>query len=162
PVQWRGVIRTWILFAVGVAPFVLVVALLQNAMYGSPLRSGYGNLSFLFRLEHVWPNLQRYPVWLLQTETPLVLLALAAPWLIRDQFARRRSFWLLAFAVAVFACYIPYEVFDAWWYLRFVLPAYPALLVLTAVGLMALLGRAGTVWQHTGVAVVALLSIFLV
>lgn len=162
PVQWRGVIRTWILFAVGVAPFVLLVALLQNAMYGSPLRSGYGNLSFLFRLEHVWPNLQRYPVWLLHTETPLVLLALAAPWLIRDRFARRRCLWLLAFAGGVFACYIPYEVFDAWWYLRFVLPAYPALLVLTAMGLIVLLGRAGTVWQHTGVAVVALLSIFLV
>jgi hypothetical protein len=145
-----------------VAPFVLVVALLQNAMYGSPLRSGYGNLSFLFRLEHVWPNLQRYPVWLLQTETPLVLLALAAPWLIRDEFARRRSVWLLAFAGAVFACYIPYEVFDAWWYLRFVLPAYPALLVLTASGLMALLGRTGTVWRLAGVPAVALLSIFVV
>jgi hypothetical protein len=40
----------------------------QNAMYGGPLKSGYGDLSFLFRLEHIWPNLQRYPVWLIQTE----------------------------------------------------------------------------------------------
>ena len=162
PVRWPAVTRTWIVFAVGVAPFVLVVALLQNAMYGSPLRSGYGSLAVLFRLEHVWPNLQRYPVWLLETETPIVLIALAAPWLISDRVARRQSVWLLAFAGAVFACYIPYEVFDAWWYLRFVLPAYPALLVLTGSALMALLGRAGAAWQPAGVAVVALLSVFLV
>lgn len=161
PMPARGVVRTWIAFAVGVAPFVVVVALLQNAMYGSPFRSGYGSLGLLFKLEHVWPNLQRYPLWLLQTETPIVLLAFLAPWLMRDPLARRRALWLLAFVGAVFACYIPYDVFDAWWYLRFVLPAYPALLVLTASALMALLARAGETWRWAGVVAVALLSVFL-
>ena len=33
PVQWRGVIRTWMVFAAGVAPFVLVVALLQVVLH---------------------------------------------------------------------------------------------------------------------------------
>jgi len=161
-VQPRAVVRTWIAFAGGVAPFVILVALLQNAMYGSPFRSGYGSLGALFKLEHIWPNLQRYPLWLLQTETPIVLLAFLAPWLMRDPPARRRAFWLLAFAGAVFACYIPYEVFDAWWYLRFVLPAYPALLVLTAAAVMALLARAGEAWRSAGGVAVALLSVFLV
>ncbi len=110
-------IRTWVTFAAGVLPFVILVAMLQDAMYGGPLRSGYGDLAFLFKLEHVWPNLQRYPVWLLQTETPVVLLAFVAPWLTSDALTRRRALWLLAFVLAVFACYIPYEVFDAWWYL---------------------------------------------
>ena len=53
----------------------------------------------------------------------------------------------MAFVSAVFACYIPYEVFDAWWYLRFVLPAYPLLLALTASAIVRLLVRGRWQWQ---------------
>jgi len=143
-VTLRTVLRTWGGFAAGVAPFAMAVGVLQDAMYGGPFKSGYGDLDFLFRLDHVWPNLQRYPVWLVQTETPIVLLALASPFVARD---RRACVWLLAFAAAVFVCYIPYEVFDAWWYLRFLLPAYPPLLVLTAVALTMMIGRLPARWR---------------
>jgi hypothetical protein len=37
----------------------------------------------------------------------------------------------LAFATLVLACYLPYSPFDEWWYLRFLLPAIPVLLLLT-------------------------------
>ncbi len=128
-------------FAVGVLPFVAAIAAIQNAMYGGPLRSGYGDLEALFSFAHVVPNLQRYPVWLLRTETPFVLLALAAPLALAGREARSRAWWMLAFAAAVFACYIPYEVFDTWWYLRFVLPAYPPLYVLSSAAFFAALAR---------------------
>ena len=131
-------------------------------MYGGPLKSGYGDLSFLFRVEHVWPNLQRYPVWLIQTETPIVLLAVAAPWLAHDSLSRRRVLWLLGFIFAVFACYIPYEVFDAWWFLRFVLPAYPALLVLTSSALVWWFYRRGWSWRIVPYAAAAIVAVFLV
>jgi len=161
---WRvpTIARTWIAFAIGLLPSIVIVAMLQDAMYGGPLKSGYGDLILLFRVDHVWPNLQRYPVWLLQTETPIVLLALAAPWLTRDPVARRRIFWLLTFAAAVFACYIPYEVFDAWWFLRFVLPGYPALLVLTSAALVWLLQRMGSRWQVASYVVAAVVAVVLV
>jgi hypothetical protein len=162
PLRWRSVVRAWGALAAGVVPFVILVGLLQNEMYGSPLKSGYGDLRLLFKVEHVWPNLQRYSSLLLQTETPVVLLALATPWLMRDPLSRRRAIWLLAFAGAVFACYIPYEVFDAWWYLRFVLPAYPALLVLTAAALTVLLSRTGALWHPVGFAAVQVLTVVLV
>lgn len=161
PIGWRRVVKDWVAFGIGVLPSVAVVALLQNEMYGGPLKSGYGNLGFLFRLDHVWPNLQRYPAWLLQTETPIVLLALATPWLAHDPLTRRRVIWLLAFVAAVFACYIPYEVFDAWWYLRFVLPAYPALLALTASAVVWLLARRRWPWRAAGSAVAALVVMLL-
>ena len=109
PLEARAGPKTWIAFGIGVLPSVLTVAMLQNTMYGGPLKSGYGDLSFLFRLEHVWPNLQRYPMWLLQTETPVIVLAAAAPWLATGSLGRRRVLWLAAFVVAVFACYIPYK-----------------------------------------------------
>jgi len=162
PVAWRLIARDWVVFGLGVLPSVIVVALLQDEMYGGPLKSGYGNLGFLFRLDHVWPNLQRYPVWLLQTETPIVLLALATPWLAHDSLTRRRAIWLLTFVGAVFACYIPYEVFDAWWYLRFVLPAYPAMLALTGSAVVWLLARRPWPWQAAGFAIAALVVILLV
>ena len=155
----RAALRTWLGFAAGIAPFAVAVGALQNTMYGGPFKSGYGDLDFLFRLDHVWPNLQRYPVWLLRTETPIVLLAFAAPFVARD---RRLSAWLLGIVAAVFACYIPYEVFDAWWYLRFLLPAYPALLVLTAAALTAIIARIPRRWHVVQAAIVAAAAFFMV
>lgn len=162
PLRWRDVLRTWTAFGAGVLPFALIVAALQNAMYGGPLKSGYGDLGFLFRIDHVWPNLRRYPAWLIQTETPVVLCALASPWLVSSRVRRRQRLWLLGFVAAVFACYIPYQVFDAWWYLRFLLPVYPALLALTAAAIASFLSRLSAPRRALGFAVVGLLLIFLV
>ena len=55
--------------------------------------------------------------------------------------ARRTVAWaLLAFAAGVLAAYLPYVPFADWWYTRFVLPALPALIILT----MTLLERAAS------------------
>jgi hypothetical protein len=118
-------------FGLAALPGVLVVLAVQHAMHGSPFRSGYGDLSALFAAAHVLPNLVRYPQWVLEAHTPFVLLALAAPIVLAGP-ARRQAWWLLAFAAATLACYLPYVVFDAWWYQRFLLPAVAPLLALTA------------------------------
>ena len=136
----RSWLRSTIVFGLGVLPFVLAIMALQNAMYGSPLKSGYGDLGSLFGAGHVVPNLQRYPLWLLRTETPFVLLALAGPWAL-SRSNRRLGWWLLAFAAVTFACYIPYAIFDDWWYLRFVLPAFPSLLILSSAAFVSAVGR---------------------
>jgi hypothetical protein len=125
------VIRALAVFSAAVLPFMIVTLALNAAMHGSPLDSGYGRLSDLFTLEHVRGNISRYPVWLVETETPFVLLAFAAPFN-RRLGRSREAWWLIAFALATFACYVPYTVWDAWWFLRFVLPAFPALLSLAA------------------------------
>lgn len=57
------------------------------------------------------------------------MAAAFAPWLMPR---RGRGLALLAFAGAVLACYLLYFPFDAWWFLRFLLPAYPAVMVLVA------------------------------
>jgi hypothetical protein len=67
------------------------------------------------------------------------LLGLAAPLI--TWFGRRRTpgapssapGWLgLGFAALVVACYLPYSSFEEWWYLRFLLPALPVLLILAS------------------------------
>jgi hypothetical protein len=111
----------------GVVPGIAAVAILQAGMYGSPLRSGYGDLRQLFSLGYVATNLANYPSWLAFAHTPVLALGLFAPFVA----ARRKVAWaLLAFAVGVLAAYLPYVPFTDWWYTRFMLPAVPALVVL--------------------------------
>jgi hypothetical protein len=125
-------------FAAGLVPGVVLLALLQRAMYGSALATGYGTASGLMSAASVIPNLRRYVEWLLGAHTPFLLLALAAPVVMR----RPRHAWLcLALAGATLACYLPYLVFDDWWYTRFLLPAIPLLVVLSVTVLVAIIER---------------------
>jgi hypothetical protein len=152
--------RRLVAFGLGALPFALVIMALQNAMYGGPFKSGYGSLGSLFSIDHLGPNLARYPVWLLETQTPIVLLALVAPWMLPSSDQKQRAWWLLAFAALTFACYLPYSVFDAWWFLRFVLPAFPALLVLASAAVVHLLTRGAHKHAIAYVAVIAAVVTF--
>jgi hypothetical protein len=139
----------------GVAPGIVAVALLQAAVYGSPLRSGYGDLSQLFSLAHVPTNLVNYPAWLAIAHTPVLALGALAPLVV----ARRAVAWiLLAFVAGVLAAYLPYVPFTDWWYTRFLLPALPALIVLT----VALLERAASrLPARAAVAALAVITVML-
>jgi hypothetical protein len=142
----RAAVRDVVLFAAGALPACLVVAALNAHWYGSPLVSGYGTLHELFSWEYAAPNLVRYPRWLLQSATPVVLLALAAPLLVPRLPAggpMRRSGYAvallsLAFVAAVFSCYLFYLPWEDPGFVRFLLPAFPPLLVLTTASLVAL------------------------
>src|SRR3982750_4273542 len=117
-------------FAAGLAPGVLVMLALNVARYGGPLASGYGDPGVLFAWAHVAPNLARYPRWLLETQTPIVLLALGAPWIVRRDPTRFRLVVVSLTAVALLiGTYLAYTVFNDWWYIRFLLPALPVLIV---------------------------------
>jgi hypothetical protein len=137
---------TWhatVFFVIGVLPGAALIGLLNWYWYGSPASSGYGDLDQIYSTQYLLPNLARYPIWFLRTQTPFVLLAFAAPLvLILDA---REGLWraprrdvlvmLVSFALAVFSCYLFYRPWDDWGYLRFLLPAYPAVLILVLAGL---------------------------
>jgi hypothetical protein len=84
-----------------------------------------------FLLERVMPTLRHYALELTVNLTPCVWLALALPWL-RGMNVRSR--WLLAlWAGAFLGFYVSYYyTMEDWWYLRFVLPAFPALAIAAA------------------------------
>src|SRR5262249_33599188 len=105
-IDWRRGGTMAAAFGAGLAPGVGTVALLQTAMYGGPLTSGYGRLSNLFNLAHVPPNAARYARWLIETETPFAALALAAPWMAADATVRRQIYCLIALVAAAFGCYL--------------------------------------------------------
>ncbi|HET9469025.1 MAG TPA: glycosyltransferase family 39 protein [Vicinamibacterales bacterium] len=124
-------------FASGVLPGCVALALVNRSLYGSAFESGYGSTAELFKLEYLGANLSNYPRWLVETETPLILLAFAAPWCIRTP----RTWLFIAISAALFASYAFYLPFDNWTYLRFLLPAISVLLILTAAVLLHLSQR---------------------
>jgi hypothetical protein len=123
---WRERIADAGVFAACAATGCVAVAAIQSAYYGSPFASGYGSLGALFSVDHVPLNARRYASWMTAVHTPLWLLAAAAPFLLPGAL----SIMMTAMAVVTVASYLPYTVFDDWWYLRFLLPAIPIVLVL--------------------------------
>jgi hypothetical protein len=160
-------LRSVALFALPLALAAAFLGWLNLRLYGSPFAWGYGAPSELFALGNVAVNARRYTGWLLETQTPLLLLALAAP--LAARFARGRATgippeahaWLgLAFAAVVAACYLPYAPFEEWWYLRFLLPAIPVLLLLSTALCVGLASTAPPAARAPLVAgVVALLAV---
>jgi hypothetical protein len=137
------------LFMVGVLAACIGMAMLNTRWYGSPLNSGYGPLEYLYRWDNLWPNVTRYSRWLLDAQTPATLLAVAGPFFLWRNLdgegvtneRRAMTITLVMFIALVVGCYVFYSPFDAWWYLRFLLPAFPALLVLTSVGVVGMATR---------------------
>jgi hypothetical protein len=135
---------------------------LQWKMHGSPIATGYGPAQDLFKIANILPNLQRYPLWLVEKHTPLIALGLAAPLVMR----RRAEAWLgLFIAATTLVLYLPYQIFDDWYYVRFLLPALPWLIILslivvdrvvsrvagarTAAAMAAIAVGVGTLWIAT-------------
>ena len=115
-------------FAAGSIPGCLIVAAINAHLYGSPLASGYGQVSGLYAWGR-WPeNLRRYAGWLVELNSPGLLLAFLAPLVTRARFALA----MLAFFFLLLLCYLFYFVFDTWPFLRFLLPAIPLLFILAS------------------------------
>ncbi len=146
------------LFGAVVAPAALAIAALNTAWYGAPWNSGYGAAAELFSVTSITANLARYPVWLWQSQSPLVLLALV-PLLprFRDDAWQPAVRLCAALFLATLFSYLMYSTFEEWWYLRFLLPAIPAVLVLMSTGLVAVGRRLPQPWGRVGVTAVTIL-----
>jgi hypothetical protein len=153
-IVWRGTLNgqlplgqrcsraVW--FALPVAAGALCVAVVNARLYGSPFASGY-DLTEGFSTSYVLPNIRRYGWWLVTAETPFALaglLSLALPatrvWRTRESRGALPLFG--AFAAVIWIAYLVYVPWDAWWYLRFLLPAWPPMAIGTASILAAFYG----------------------
>ena len=126
-----------ILFGAPLAAVVLFTGWLNALWFGSPLNSGYGAASELYAWTNIVPNLRLYGAWVWKSHTGWMLLALVplvTP--LRHALDRSTLAVCLVLLVGVVGCYVGYAQFEVWWYLRFLLPAFGALMVLTASGLV--------------------------
>jgi hypothetical protein len=118
-------------FACGMLPGVAAVALVNHHLYGSPFLSGYGSPGELYALGGLGRNARNYLGWILDSGSAYVLLGMLAilgPW--PRTVAPPASHVPLrvlfgGFIVVMWLSYLFYSPFDAWWYLRFLLPVWP-------------------------------------
>jgi hypothetical protein len=154
----RGAVRA-VCFLVPAAAGAIAIAAINLHLYGSPLASGY-DLTDGFRLSYVVPNLQRYGWWLISAETPLALAGLAALvipsariW--RTRASRKALFLLGGAAFVVWVSYLVFVPWEAWWYLRFLLPAWPMMTLGTASIAAAAYRIPSVAWRAAAILILA-------
>ena len=166
---WHGSIRPisrWMAFFMGPAIAAIAIAWLNYSLYGSATTSGYGGVGQLFSIDHLWPNLARYPRWAIMAQSVLVVVPIAAPFVIRrgllaprvSQLRAVRLAWAaLLSAVALQTFYLFYLVLDDWYQFRFLLPVLPWLLVMQAAVFAALCRALPPPLRSLAVVVIAVL-----
>lgn len=119
---------------------VIVVAWSQASLYGHVFESGYPGVSQLFSTENVWPNIKTYISFLSTLHSPLLTVSLAAPWALRHASNHALSAQVgpvpsvtMLFIFINILLYLPYKHYEDIHFVRFLLPAVIALLVLFAV-----------------------------
>jgi hypothetical protein len=123
-------VRT-MLFAAGSVPAALAIGFINHRLHGSAFISGYGDLGAAFALDHGPINVRLYAGWWLESQGLAGLLFVLALWPWRAE-KRREVVILIAYALSTVLLYLFYLPFDQWWYLRFMIPAIPIVLLLCA------------------------------
>ena len=111
------------------------------------------------------PNLRNYLVWLVETQTPVVLIgaaAIVAPSATLWPAARDRGFFIAAsaFVFLMWLMYCAYLVFDAWWFLRFLLPCWPFLMLGVAATALVVVRSTAPRFAMTVICLVVALGLF--
>jgi len=120
--------RRWLWLGLAGLPAAIFFLLYNRAAYGGFLVTGYGDASTAFLREYIPGTLLHYVHWLPLLLSPLAILAAGLPWLGRrtPRVVLLLGVWILSYL----AFYSAYEcTHQTWWYLRFLLPAAPAIAV---------------------------------
>jgi hypothetical protein len=125
PGRWRA----WLRFAAGGVPAAVFLVAWNVEVYSRLLGTGYGDLDRFFAVSYFWPRVVHFLVWLGRLLGPPVLLL----WLgsvARAVRGERRHLVLLVWFVPMVVFYAFYFYSnEAWWYLRFILPVVPGLVL---------------------------------
>jgi hypothetical protein len=122
--------RTLLYFLLGGLPMAAGLLAYNAAAYGHPLQSGYQKIGLHqeLRVAGAAARFQHYVYWLGVTLSPLVLLGWAMVAFVRRMDWRIRAMLLTWFG-GYLAFYCCYDVYNVWWYTRFLLPGIPALIL---------------------------------
>jgi len=130
--------------ALGVGVSAIGIAVFNARVYESALTSGYGTTSDLYALRFFPTNVRQFATWIADVETPIVAFAglfFVAPRLLPPARIPLARLLLGGSLVTVLLSYLFYRPFDVWWYLRFLLPMWPVMMLLTAAAVETLARR---------------------
>jgi hypothetical protein len=117
-------------FGLGGLPLAVTFFIYNAIAFGSPLQTGYGayHIYNAFQFHYFTPRFGYYTYWLSKTMSPLLLMG----WL--GVIVNQRLSWRVrSLVVAWFSAYLIFYCFyfdyEVWWYTRFLLPGFPALII---------------------------------
>jgi len=144
--------RLWLAATAGGLPSALFLGYYNWRVYGSPWTIGYTGVSNVMGATFVPHNLVHFARWIPTLQSPLSVLLFIAPF---TALGRQRNVAVLfSWATALIGFYLFYfHSGEHWWYLRFILPAFP---VFIAGGLLVLESIARSTGLRTRVTGVAL------
>lgn len=121
----------------GGLPMAAWVAFYQHSLYNDALRSGYGDIFSSFESANFAPTISHYLTWLpRELSPPLLVFAFASLLLWRTQWRVMAGLILWAGPILMFYAY--YDVTkETWWCLRFILPAFPPIILAALLGMKA-------------------------
>lgn len=117
-------------FVLGGIPLAAIFFGYNTAAYGHPLRTGYGAIELYKQImpQGFTARFEHYLYWLSMTMSPFLL-----PGWLGVNFARRIDWRIRAMLFTWFASFLLffscYSFYNTWWYTRFLLPGYPALIL---------------------------------
>jgi hypothetical protein len=127
------------LYCAPIVPVVAFVAMLNTMWFGGATNTGYGSTDELYHAANIWPNLTLNASWLWESQSPWLLLGLLPLLPLPGRAVNGRVLVVCVLLGAVtFGSYATYGQFDAWWYLRFLMPAFGAFAVLVAAGIVSI------------------------
>lgn len=125
--SWRALLAT----TLGGLPCAAWLFFYNARTYGSAFTTGYGDMSTAFDQRFLIANLAHFTFWVpLLISLPLAIAAACYPWTKRAAPTPRTiatlAAWLGVFVVfyATYFC-----ASETWWYLRFLLPGFPAVIL---------------------------------
>jgi hypothetical protein len=136
--RWRQLVA----WALAGLPGAVWLAWYQQVLYGSWHTTGYGDIATSFELRFVPLTLRSYAIWLPELLTPVVVLGFGLPWL-RGVSGRIRLVLLTWIAVFLALYSMWWCTWDNWFNMRFVLPAFPAMVIAGLLVARTLLTRLG-------------------
>jgi hypothetical protein len=131
-------------FAIALTPSIVAIAWLNTHLHGSPLRSGYGDLQDLYSWSYLGRNVAQFSTWMAGAESPVVVLGalfFVAPRLLPEPRVAGVRILFGGFLAIVIVSYLFYLPFDAWWFLRFLLPMWPIVMILTVAAMCGIIDR---------------------
>jgi hypothetical protein len=150
---WRW--RPLLVVALAGIPGAIALLSYQKYLYGNALTSGYGSIFEIFEAANFGPTMKHYAEWLPRLLCPaFLLLAVVSVIRWREHGRVLLALWYWAGVVILFYAYYVVTK-EAWWCLRFILPAYPAIVLAGLLGLEPLL-RKSRVAHAVGVGALAL------
>lgn len=131
-------VRRLIALVLGGLPGALWLGYYNHVLYGSPLRSGYVDITQAFGWHYGPPTVIHFAKWTALL-LPFVVFVLPFAALVRRAVPGRILFALALWFAGFAGLYTFYEIsHEVWWDLRFILPGTPALILGTLLGLQAI------------------------